>query len=105
MVQICDRVKSKEDMLQESIHKYKEVFLLARGDFERVVQVSDIRALWPVLTRQQSVRHYIQGAGQPQGDANRGGNAARGRGGAPRAAGRVAGPRGNDSDDGSPFYS
>jgi DNA topoisomerase III len=45
MVEICDRVKTKEDMLQESIHKYKEVFLLARGDFERVVQVSDFRAL------------------------------------------------------------
>lgn len=42
MVQICDRIKSKEEMLEENIEKYKEVFMLARGDFERVVEVRTI---------------------------------------------------------------
>lgn len=39
MVQICDGEKSKEDMLEESINQYKEVFILARRDFNRVIQV------------------------------------------------------------------
>jgi DNA topoisomerase-3 len=39
MVQVCDRVKTKDDMLFESIEQYKEVFLLVRREFERVVQV------------------------------------------------------------------
>jgi DNA topoisomerase III len=39
MVQVCDRVKTKDDMLFESIEQYKEVFLLVRREFEQVVQV------------------------------------------------------------------
>ncbi|PVG02713.1 prokaryotic type I DNA topoisomerase [Serendipita vermifera] len=43
MVQICDRIKSKEDMLVESIEQYKEVFLMARREFEKVVQRKKLR--------------------------------------------------------------
>lgn len=42
MVQICDGEKTKEDMLEDSISQYKEVFILARRDFDRVIQVSDL---------------------------------------------------------------
>lgn len=42
MVQICERVKTKEDMLQESINQYKEVFLLAKRNFEQIVEVWSI---------------------------------------------------------------
>jgi DNA topoisomerase-3 len=47
MVQVCDRVKTKDDMLFESIEQYKEVFLLVRREFERVVQVCPAMvAIW-----------------------------------------------------------
>jgi DNA topoisomerase-3 len=41
MVQICERTKSKDDMLFENIEQYKEVFLMARREFEKVVQVQE----------------------------------------------------------------
>jgi DNA topoisomerase III len=41
MVQICERTKSKDDMLFESIEQYKDVFLMARREFEKVVQVQE----------------------------------------------------------------
>jgi len=40
MVQICERMTTKDEMLFESIEQYKEVFTLVRREFERVVQAS-----------------------------------------------------------------
>ncbi|CCA71076.1 related to DNA topoisomerase III alpha [Serendipita indica DSM 11827] len=37
MVQVCDRIKTKDDMLQESIEQYKEVFILARREFNLII--------------------------------------------------------------------
>lgn len=66
MVQVCDRAKSKDDMLTESIEQYKDVFILVRRDFERVVQVSGRKMpLFFNINHLQSVRQYIQGNGRP----------------------------------------
>ena len=39
MVQVCDGQKTKNDMLVESIDQYKEVYILAKRDFQKVMQV------------------------------------------------------------------
>ncbi|KAG8819991.1 DNA topoisomerase [Serendipita sp. 399] len=92
MVQVCDRIKSKNDMLQESIDQYKEVFILVRREFDQVVE---------------SVRHYIQGPGQPQGNAGNNGGRREGRANQ-RPRGGAQNGRGfppdsdDDFDDGPP---
>jgi hypothetical protein len=45
MVQICEGTKTKNDMLTEGIEQYKDMFIRARGEFNKVVTVSleDIR--------------------------------------------------------------
>lgn len=40
MVQVCERTKTKNDMLQESIEQYKDMFLRAKGEFNKVIIVS-----------------------------------------------------------------
>jgi DNA topoisomerase-3 len=40
MVEVCERTKTKNDMLIQAIEQYKEVFLKARRDFEKVITVS-----------------------------------------------------------------
>lgn len=91
MVQVCNRNKTKDGMLEESIEQYKEVFILARREFERVVE---------------SVRYYVQGDGQPRGDGPNGGNQRRpGAGQRPRRNAPNRGPSPSDSegdDDGRP---
>ena len=39
MVQVCEGVKTKNDMLMESIGQYKEVFIRAKREFDKVVTV------------------------------------------------------------------
>ena len=39
MVQVCEGVKTKNDMLMESIEQYKEVFIRAKREFDKVVTV------------------------------------------------------------------
>jgi DNA topoisomerase-3 len=39
MVQVCEGQKTKNDMLVESIDQYKEVYILAKRDFQKVMQV------------------------------------------------------------------
>jgi len=39
MVQVCQGAKSKADMLEETIVQYKEMFIIARREFEKVVLV------------------------------------------------------------------
>lgn len=41
MVQVCERTKTKNDMLTESIEQYKDMFMRARGEFNRVILVSN----------------------------------------------------------------
>jgi DNA topoisomerase III len=40
MVQICEGTKTKHDMLAEGIEQYKDMFIRARGEFNKVVAVS-----------------------------------------------------------------
>lgn len=39
MVQVCQGAKTKSDMLEETIFQYKEMFIIARREFEKVVSV------------------------------------------------------------------
>jgi DNA topoisomerase-3 len=39
MVQVCEGQKTKNDMLVESIDQYKEVYILAKREFQKVMQV------------------------------------------------------------------
>ena len=39
MVRVCEGAKSKQEMLLESVDLYKEVFLKARREFQKVVEV------------------------------------------------------------------
>ena len=42
MVEVCDRVKTKEDMLSQTVEQYKEVYIQARENFNKVVTVSTL---------------------------------------------------------------
>lgn len=46
MVQVCERAKTKNDMLQESIEQYKDMYLRAKGEFAKVVTVSNNPSLY-----------------------------------------------------------
>lgn len=39
MVQVCEGTKTKNDMLEEAIQQYKEIFVKAKRDFNKVVSV------------------------------------------------------------------
>ena len=39
MVQVCQRTKTKHEMLNESIQQYHEVFTRATAQFEKVISV------------------------------------------------------------------
>jgi DNA topoisomerase-3 len=40
MVSVCERAKTKNDMLQESIEMYKDLYIRAKAEFNKVVTVS-----------------------------------------------------------------
>ncbi|THH02191.1 hypothetical protein EW145_g6782 [Phellinidium pouzarii] len=83
MVEVCERTKSKNDMLAQSIDQYKEVFIKARREFNKVVT---------------SVSKYIEGEGRQEG----GGAAARGGpGNRPARGGGRGGGRGGDGGGGN----
>jgi hypothetical protein len=39
MVQVCEGTKTKNDMIEEAIQQYKEIFVKAKRDFNKVVSV------------------------------------------------------------------
>jgi hypothetical protein len=59
MVQVCERAKTKADMLAESIGQYKEMYLRARGEFEKVLSVSHIFTFSLTLTYVGVGRVYV----------------------------------------------
>ncbi|EGN99753.1 hypothetical protein SERLA73DRAFT_52441 [Serpula lacrymans var. lacrymans S7.3] len=89
MAQVCEGNKSKGDMLAESIDQYKEMFITAKREFEKVVA---------------SVRRYIERNGaQNAGGGNGGvgpGGGGRGGGGNGGGRGRGGGGRGRGSGSG-----
>ena len=108
MVQVCEGIKTKDEMLVQSIEQYKDMYVMAKGEFHKVIEVNPFALLFFLssdTTVLQSVRRYIEGAGaRNAGNAgNGGGNGGPGRGGgggAPRGGGRGRGNGRGDSDDG-----
>ncbi|KAL0956762.1 hypothetical protein HGRIS_002881 [Hohenbuehelia grisea] len=95
MVQVCERNKSKADMLTESLEQYKEMYIIARREFNKVIS---------------SVRRHVRqepgnGNGGPGGAPGPGPGPAGGpnrrgaRGGGGRGAGRGGGGRGRGRDE------
>lgn len=39
MVQVCEGTKTKHDMLAQSIDQYKDMYVRARGEFDKVISV------------------------------------------------------------------
>ncbi|KAF9505306.1 hypothetical protein BS47DRAFT_560153 [Hydnum rufescens UP504] len=94
MVQVCESVRTKHDMLETSLEQYREVFVRARNNFATVIQ---------------SVGNYIQGdRGNnddndiPGGGAPRGRGAGGGRGGAPGPATNASDDDGDEDNNGPP---
>ncbi|KAG9024460.1 DNA topoisomerase [Tulasnella sp. JGI-2019a] len=105
MVQVCEGTRTKNQMIDESIEQYKHVFILARNQFNTIVN---------------TVRRYVSGeAGGPGGGGDdgsddegpgpggggrgRGGQGGRGGRGEPRGRGRGAGRgRGRGAGGGAP---
>ncbi|TFK53736.1 prokaryotic type I DNA topoisomerase [Heliocybe sulcata] len=90
MVQVCEGTKTKNDMLVESIDQYKDMFIKAKREFDKVVQ--------SVRTRLHGNGNGadVQGAGRGGGRGGGGGggdaDGPGGRGGRGRGA-----PRGRDN--------
>ena len=39
MVQVCERTKTKREMEEQTVDQYKEVFIKAKRDFQKIVEV------------------------------------------------------------------
>ncbi|KIJ68114.1 hypothetical protein HYDPIDRAFT_83606 [Hydnomerulius pinastri MD-312] len=46
MVQVCEGAKTKDEMLVQSIEQYREMYVMAKREFERVVSVSSASTSW-----------------------------------------------------------
>lgn len=55
MVQVCERQRTKAQMLEHSLEQYRGVFVRARGNFARVIDVSHI---WLIPSRIEDIGHY-----------------------------------------------
>jgi len=104
MVQVCEGIKTKDEMLVQSIEQYKDMYVMAKREFDKVVEVNLPHLLFLLssdLTLLQSVRRYIEGVGARNANNGQGnGGPGRGGGGAPRSRGRGPGNNRGDSDDG-----
>ena len=103
MVQVCEGSKTKDEMLVQSIEQYKDMYVMAKREFAKVIEVNLFALLFLLIDMivPQSVRRYIEGAGA-RNAGNGGGNGGPGRGGgggAPRSRGRGRGNDRGDSDD------
>src|ERR1700761_7683790 len=96
MVQVCQRTKTKHEMLNESIQQYHEVFTRATAQFEKVISVSvlDIEAgAWPNVERWRVGRRLQGGTIDLPNHLVRGGGRGR-RGGRGRGSGQQRRGRG-----------
>lgn len=88
MVQVCQGTKTKNDMLEETLVQYKEMFIITRREFDKVVSVCLLFVVAQIVGNRlaQSVRRYLEGNGGNDGgndDApggNGGGDGGEGRG-------------------------
>lgn len=95
MVQVCERQRTKLQMLEHSLEQYREVFVRARNNFARVIDVSLIlpyprtsEALNTVLPPIQAVGTYVRGAGDAGANIDAGGDDTGGGGGGGPGRGR-----------------
>jgi DNA topoisomerase-3 len=42
MLRVCEGTSTKGDMLEQSIHQYKEMFVMAKREFAKVISVRAI---------------------------------------------------------------
>ena len=54
MVQVCEGLKTKNDMLEQAINQYKEIYIKARSDFGKVINVSLLHTDIVILPSQES---------------------------------------------------
>lgn len=40
MVQVCEGIKTKDEMLVQSIEQYKDMYVMAKREFDKVVEVN-----------------------------------------------------------------
>ncbi|KAI0829835.1 DNA topoisomerase [Trametes gibbosa] len=107
MIDICHGLKSKGEVLMESIERYKEMFMRTRIEFQKLVQAvgNRINGQGPVPDVDLGEAHDDDdddGGGGPGGGRGRGGRGGRGRGArgvmrATRGTGRGASTRGSTS--------
>jgi len=45
MVQVCEGTRTKNEMLNQSIDQYKEIFIMAKREFNKVVSVRLLASL------------------------------------------------------------
>lgn len=109
MVQICEGLKTKQEMLLENVEKYKEMYMRTKNEINRIIEVgrhsSTVRRVSEQKAPQQSVGNRLQGNAidyeadfldiAPAAGVNRGGRGnglGRGRGGrVERERGRAVG--------------
>lgn len=48
MVQVCEGAKTKDEMMEQSIHEYKEFFVTAKAEFNKIVSVRLADITFPV---------------------------------------------------------
>ncbi|EIN11293.1 prokaryotic type I DNA topoisomerase [Punctularia strigosozonata HHB-11173 SS5] len=108
MVQVCERRKTKQDMLAENIEQYKDMFIRAKRDFNRVM---DVRTLYPASEtgyrriKLQSVRQNLNHNSDdpaPGGGGGGGGGGGAGGGGGGGGGGRGGGPATGNRGGGGP---
>lgn len=85
MVQVCNGQKSKQDMISQSLEQYKEMFMIAKRNFDKVVT---------------SVLNYLERHGDAAqgGPGSGGGGGGGGDGGGGRGGGRGGGGRGDSGN-------
>lgn len=105
MVQVCEGAKSKNEMLMQSIEQYKDMYVMAKREFDKVIEVNPSVVLFllpTAMTVLQSVRRYIERAGARNAgnDEGNGGPGGGNGGGAPRGRGGRANDGGNGGGGG-----
>lgn len=49
MVQVCEGAKTKNEMLAQSIEQYKDMYVLAKREFNKVIEVNQLGLLFLLL--------------------------------------------------------
>ncbi|KAG7446533.1 prokaryotic type I DNA topoisomerase [Guyanagaster necrorhizus] len=91
MVQVCNGQKSKQEMINQSLEQYKEMFMIAKGNFDKVV----------TSVRNYLERHGDAEQGRPGDGQGGGGNNGEGYHGSGTAGRGGRAPEGRSTDPAS----